>query len=64
MGASEEIEILYGIYNEITDSTTDTTVDMESTGVEVGYIEVHVERKGVGIETPELQDTSHQDKNN
>ena len=43
MGASEETEILYGIYNEITDSTTDTTVDMESTGVDVDDRVLHVE---------------------
>ena len=60
MGATEETSTLYSIENDIAASTTDTTVDIEITGVDVGNKGVRVQITGVGVDTPGVQDISHE----
>ena len=64
MRAAERTAMLDTIYNDTTARNTDTTVDMEITGLDIKNIGVQVEITGVGTKTPGVQDTSHEDNNN
>ena len=60
MGSTEETSTLYSIENDIAASTTDTTVDIEIIGLDVGNKGVRVQITGVGVDTPGVQDISHE----
>ena len=60
MGYAEETAILDATENYIATSTFFTTVYMDTIVVDVKNTRVRVEITGVGIDTPGVQDKSHE----